>query len=391
MNAGPTTPGQGCPRAAETGRSGAALQISDLHKSFSGKNEKVAALAGVSLEVREGELFTLLGPSGCGKTTTLRCVAGFEHPSSGTISFRGEDFTTVPPFRRNIGMVFQSYALFPHLSIHENIAYGLRVRRVPRAAVSEKVRAILQLVGLEGAGNRKPGELSGGQQQRVALARALVYDPRLLLLDEPLSNLDAKLRVYMREEIRRIQQQAGVTTIYVTHDQEEALSISDRLAVMHAGTVSQVGTPDEIYQDPASIRVADFIGQANFLTCRVSRTGSSVTLRFPSGDEITAHDAPRLGGYDRAEGVLFVRPEHARILAPGSTGAVRGRVLVVLYLGSEVRYFLEVPGSPAGRQFQVDADRRITGVKEGDAVSLSFEWDGARLFPADQLDQLATV
>ena len=188
-------------------------------------------------------------------------------------------------------MVFQSYALFPHLSIHENVAYGLRVRRVPRGEIAEKVRAILELVGLEGAGNRKPGELSGGQQQRVALARALVYDPRLLLLDEPLSNLDAKLRVYMREEIRRIQQQAGVTTIYVTHDQEEALSISDRIAVMHAGQVSQVGTPDEIYQEPASVRVADFIGQANFLPCRVSRAGSSVTLRFSSGDEIASHDA----------------------------------------------------------------------------------------------------
>jgi ABC-type Fe3+/spermidine/putrescine transport system ATPase subunit len=369
-----------------------ALNIRDLHKSFSGKNEKVTALAGVSLEVREGELFTLLGPSGCGKTTTLRCVAGFEQPTAGSISFRGDDFTAVPPFRRNIGMVFQSYALFPHLSIHENVAYGLRVRRVPRSAIGEKVRAILQLVGLEGAGNRKPGELSGGQQQRVALARALVYDPRLLLLDEPLSNLDAKLRIYMREEIRRIQQQAGVTTIYVTHDQEEALSISDRLAVMHAGKVSQVGSPDEIYQEPASIRVADFIGQANFLPCRISRAGPSVNLRFASGDEITAHDAPpNLRGFNRADGVLFVRPEHARILAPGSAGAVHGRVLAVLYLGSEVRYFLEVPGSPAGRQFQVDANRRIPGVKEGDAVSLSFEWDGARLFPADQLDQLAAV
>jgi ABC-type Fe3+/spermidine/putrescine transport system ATPase subunit len=370
----------------------AALQIRDLHKSFFGKHEKVAALAGVSLEVREGELFTLLGPSGCGKTTTLRCVAGFERPKSGSISFHGEDFTAVPSFRRNIGMVFQSYALFPHLSIHENIAYGLRVRRVPRAAIAEKVRAILQLVGLETAGNRKPGELSGGQQQRVALARALVYDPRLLLLDEPLSNLDAKLRVYMREEIRRIQQQAGVTTLYVTHDQEEALSISDRIADMHAGKVSQVGTPDEIYQEPASVRVADFIGQANFLPCRVCRSGPAVTLRFPSGDEVTAESAPpSMGGFAHAEGLLFVRPEHARILPSGSAGAVRGRIQAILYLGSEVRYFLEVPGSPAGRQFQVDADRRIAGVKEGDPVSVSFAWDGARLFPADQLDQLATV
>jgi len=368
------------------------LKILDLAKTFTAKDGKVAALAGVSLEVREGELFTLLGPSGCGKTTTLRCVAGFEQPTAGSISFRGEDFTAVPPFRRNIGMVFQSYALFPHLSIHENVAYGLRVRRVPRAAVAEKVRAILQLVGLEAAGNRKPGELSGGQQQRVALARALVYDPRLLLLDEPLSNLDAKLRVYMREEIRRIQQQAGVTTLYVTHDQEEALSISDRIAVMHAGRVSQVGTPDEIYQEPASVRVADFIGQANFLPCRVSRDESSVTLRFTSGDEVTSREAPpSVRDFAHPDGVLFVRPEHARILPPGSAGAVRGRVLAVLYLGSEVRYFLEVPGSPAGRQFQVDADRRIAGVREGDAVSVSIAWDGARLFPADQLDQFATV
>jgi iron(III) transport system ATP-binding protein len=319
-------------------------------------------------------------------------VAGFEQPTAGSISFRGEDFTAVPPFRRNIGMVFQSYALFPHLSITENVAYGLRVRRVPHAEIRKKVHSILQLVGLEGAGHRKPGELSGGQQQRVALARALVYDPRLLLLDEPLSNLDAKLRVYMREEIRRIQQQAGVTTLYVTHDQEEALSISDRLAVMHAGTVSQVGTPDEIYQEPANVRVADFIGQANFLTCRVSREGPSVTMRFPSGDGITARDAPpKLRGFDGGDAVLFVRPEHARILPPGSADTVRGRVLAILYLGSEVRYFLEVPGSPAGRQFQVDADRRITGVKEGDAVAVSFAWDGSRLFPAGQLDQLATV
>jgi ABC-type Fe3+/spermidine/putrescine transport system ATPase subunit len=369
----------------------AALQIRDLAKTFAAKDGNVAALAGVSLEVREGELFTLLGPSGCGKTTTLRCVAGFEQPTAGSISFRGEDFTTLPPFRRNIGMVFQSYALFPHLSITENVAYGLRVRHVPRGAIAEKVRAILQLVGLEGAGNRKPGELSGGQQQRVALARALVYEPRLLLLDEPLSNLDAKLRVYMREEIRRIQQQARVTTLYVTHDQEEALSISDRIAVMHAGAVSQIGTPDEIYQEPASVRVADFIGQANFLPCRVSRTGSSVSLRFASGDEVSAHDAPRLAGFDHAEGVLFVRPEHARLIPAGSPAAVRGRVLAILYLGSEVRYFLEVPGSPAGRQFQLDADRRMPGVKEGDAVSVGFAWDSARLFPADQIDQLATV
>jgi len=383
-----------------------ALSIQELHKTYRGKEERVTALAGVSLEVREGELFTLLGPSGCGKTTTLRCIAGFEKPTGGRIVFQGQDFTAVPPFRRGIGMVFQSYALFPHLTVFENVAYGLKVRRNPHEEIHRKVVEILSLVGLENTARRKPSELSGGQQQRIALARALIYDPKLLLLDEPLSNLDAKLRIYMREEIRRIQQQAGVTAIYVTHDQEEALSISDRIAVMHAGKVSQIGTPDEIYENPNCVRVADFIGQANFLFCRVLRQAESTRLRFPSAEEMPLPADSRLWesflGEPDGEAILFVRPEHLRIHPPvegqeplgqeplglGPLG-LRGRVRTILYLGTQVRYFLELFSESSPKEILVDEKRRIPSVREGSTVTVGFQWDGARLFPMPQRDQLA--
>jgi iron(III) transport system ATP-binding protein len=366
-----------------------ALSIRDLTKVFRAKEEKVTALAGVSLEVREGELFTLLGPSGCGKTTTLRCIAGFEKPTAGAIDFKGQDFVSMPPYRRNIGMVFQSYALFPHLSVYENVAYGLKVRKVPRAEVRKRVREILALVGLEGADERKPGAMSGGQQQRVALARALVYDPKLLLLDEPLSNLDAKLRVYMREEIRRIQQKAGVTAIYVTHDQEEALSISDRVAVMHAGEVSQIGTPDEVFDDPANVRVADFIGQANFLPCRVRREPGGVRLAFPSGEELVAAGMPKLDSFAGEEGILFVRPRHLSVRPRSATGGGLAAVVKsVLYLGSHVRYYLEPSGGNALREVLVDEERRVAGAEVGAEVTLVVAWEGARLFPPEQRAEL---
>jgi ABC-type Fe3+/spermidine/putrescine transport system ATPase subunit len=371
-----------------------ALSITDLHKSFPGKDDKVTALAGVSLEVREGELFTLLGPSGCGKTTTLRCIAGFEKPTSGRILFQGQDFTAVPPFRRGIGMVFQSYALFPHLTIFENVAYGLKVRRRSREEIGSRVHEILKLVGLESTARRKPGELSGGQQQRVALARALIYDPKLLLLDEPLSNLDAKLRIYMREEIRRIQQQAGVTTIYVTHDQEEALSISDRIAVMHAGLVSQVGSPDEIYENPGSVRVADFIGQANFLACRLSHQEGVPVLRFAPTEELPLPEGLPLERYPEGEAILFARPEHLRIRTPleghgGEPPGLSGRVRTILYLGTQVRYFLELASGASAKDVLVDERRRIPGVREGSEVAVVFRWESTRLFPAEQGGQLA--
>jgi iron(III) transport system ATP-binding protein len=368
------------------------LSIRNLSKIFRGKHDQVQALDDVSLDIREGELFTLLGPSGCGKTTTLRCVAGFEKPSSGTIDFLGQDFTSTPPFRRNIGMVFQSYALFPHLSIFENVAYGLRIRKLSRKEIVDRVNRIITMVGLEATQNRKPSELSGGQQQRIALARALVYDPQLLLLDEPLSNLDAKLRVYMREEIRRIQQQAKVTTIYVTHDQEEALSISDRIAVMHAGKVSQVGSPDEIYENPGSIRVADFIGQANFLDCEVQQNANPI-LEFRSGERITlTNSSVNIRNYQDREGILFVRPEQMEISAdPDYPNSLRGEVKVILYLGSVVRYYIEIFQNQEPQEILVDQDRRVQGVGVGDPVAVLVLGQEAKLFPTEQRQQLEKV
>jgi iron(III) transport system ATP-binding protein len=368
------------------------LSIKNISKIFAGKHDQVQALDDVSLDIREGELFTLLGPSGCGKTTTLRCVAGFEKPSSGTIDFLGQNFTSIPPFRRNIGMVFQSYALFPHLSIFENVAYGLRIRKLSKREIEDRVNRIIALVGLEATQKRKPSELSGGQQQRIALARALVYDPQLLLLDEPLSNLDAKLRVYMREEIRRIQQQAKVTTIYVTHDQEEALSISDRIAVMHAGKVSQVGSPDEVYENPDSIRVADFIGQANFLDCKVRQEVVPV-LTFRTGEQITlTNSSINIRNYQDQGGILFVRPEQMEISAdPDHPNSLKGEVKVILYLGSVVRYYIEIFQNQEPLEILVDQDRRVQGVGVGDPVSVLIHGQEAKLFPTEQRQQLEKV
>jgi spermidine/putrescine ABC transporter ATP-binding subunit len=362
------------------------LSIQNLSKVFQGKTDNVLAIDDVSFTVSEGDLFTLLGPSGCGKTTTLRCIAGFEKPTRGKIQFLGKDYTTIPPFRRNIGMVFQSYALFPHMSIFDNVAYGLKMRKTPRREMEERVNHIIQLVGLDETQKRKPSELSGGQQQRIALARALVYDPQLLLLDEPLSNLDAKLRVFMREEIRRIQQEAKVTTLYVTHDQEEALSISDQIAVMSAGKVDQIGSPDEIYENPKTIHVADFIGQANFLPCKVGKgNNQSIILTFPSHEKISiGPNSPYFSNFAHSEGLLFIRPERLNISSEATkNNALRGIVKRVLYLGSQVRYFIDIFQKTTCQEVLVDKNRRLKGVNKGDEVSLNFHEDDIDLFPQD--------
>jgi spermidine/putrescine ABC transporter ATP-binding subunit len=362
------------------------LSIQNLSKVFQGKTENVLAVDDVSIDVSEGDLFTLLGPSGCGKTTTLRCIAGFEKPTQGKIQFLGRDYTTIPPFRRNIGMVFQSYALFPHMSIFDNVAYGLKMRKTPRREIEERVNRIIKLVGLDETQKRKPSELSGGQQQRIALARALVYEPQLLLLDEPLSNLDAKLRVFMREEIRRIQQKAKVTTIYVTHDQEEALSISDQIAVMSAGKVDQIGSPDEIYENPKTIHVADFIGQANFLPCTIDKNDNeSIVLMFPSHEKILLGlNSQNFLNFGRPDGLLFIRPERLDVSPEaGKINSLRGMVKRVLYLGSQVRYFIDIFQKTSPQEVLVDKNRRIKDVKKGDEVSLTFHEDDIGLFPQD--------
>jgi iron(III) transport system ATP-binding protein len=300
-------------------------------------------LRNVSVAVEPREFFALLGPSGSGKSTLLRLVAGFLQPQSGTIRVGGQDITRVPPWERDIGMVFQNYALWPHMTVRQNVAFGLEERRLPRATVAEKVAAALDLVGLKDFGSRRPGQLSGGQQQRVALARTIAIEPKVLLLDEPLSNLDAKLRVHMRAELLALQRKLGVTTIFVTHDQEEALSISDRVAVLDAGVIQQVGSPMELYDRPENRFIANFVGTINLLTGTLEQTGEHAVFRSPVVGEVA------LGKTAAAAGPVEIamRPHALKLAAPGSpveSGRtwVSGTVMEREFLGEFVRYTVRV-------------------------------------------------
>ena len=316
------------------------LTISAVNKSF-GANTVVKDF---HLSMRDGEFISLLGPSGCGKTTVLRMVAGFEVPSAGTIAIDGQDVTALRPNQRAIGMMFQSYALFPNLTVAGNVAFGLKVAGMPRADVTRRVDEMLAMVGLAGFGGRYPFQLSGGQQQRVALARAIAPRPKVLLLDEPLSALDAKIRVSLRGEIRAIQRELGITTLFVTHDQEEAMAMSDRVVVMTGGRADQVGTPDEIYNQPATRFVAEFIGALNLLPGR---------LHNPATGEIaTAAGAVALGRPIRqpagAEVSLAIRPEMLRLLAPGEAEGVTfaGRLIARDFLGAIIRLKVQIADGP---------------------------------------------
>jgi ABC-type Fe3+/spermidine/putrescine transport system ATPase subunit len=294
------------------------------------------------LTVADGELFTLLGPSGCGKTTLLRLLAGFVQPDAGEIRFGDRLVNGLPPYARNIGMVFQNYALWPHMTVAENVSYGLRIRKLPAAALRARLDEGLRKVNLTGLESRYPGQLSGGQQQRVALARALVLEPDILLLDEPLSNLDAKIRVQVRAEIRLLQQALRITTVYVTHDQEEALSLSDRVAVMKDGRILQVGPPKELYERPRTRFVADFVGTNNLVTGEVlERRDRDLLVRTAIGD---LHAIPN--GAVAGRCVLAIRPENVALGTAGTGGAtednmVEGRVALLSYLGNTLRYDLE--------------------------------------------------
>ncbi len=297
------------------------------------------AVDGVSLEVPEGTFMTLLGPSGCGKTTTLRMIAGFYAPDRGEVRLRDRVINDVPAHRRNTAMVFQEYALFPHMTVAENVGYGLRMRRTPRPEMRRRVDQALDLVGLSGQEQKFPHQLSGGQQQRVALARALIVEPEVLLLDEPLSNLDAKLRVRVRSEIRQLQERLGKTTLYVTHDQEEALAISDQIGVMHNGRLLQVGTPAEIYFYPANRFVADFVGLANFIEGEV-RDAHHVRV---AGLEVTVTRPIAT----RGRVTLVVRPEMIHLVPgpPTSAAALPGRIRTTAFLGSLTRYWVAADGA----------------------------------------------
>jgi iron(III) transport system ATP-binding protein len=337
------------------------LRLVRLRKEFGGHRDEpvVVAVDDVDLEVEKGQLVTLLGPSGCGKTTLLRMIAGFEEPTRGEVWFGERRVDKLAPNARDTAMVFQSYAIFPHLNVYENVAFGLRMQRMKAKALRERVGRVLELVGLTPMAERAPSALSGGQQQRVALARCIVMEPRLLLFDEPLSNLDAKLREQMRIEIRDLQQRLGITSVYVTHDQIEAMSMSDQVVVMNAGRVEQVGPPEEIYARPRSRFVADFIGKANFVEGRVvdehtvqvaeARLPLSGVTSLPPGSAVT----------------LVARPEATRLepAAPDAHGAtpdggVHGTVTRAMFLGSHAEYMVDVDGAGP---LQVDASNPAHG------------------------------
>jgi len=317
------------------------IRLSGISKRFG----DVRAVDDISLEIRSGEFFSLLGPSGCGKTTTLRMIGGFELPTAGRIELRGVDVTMAAPDKRPINMVFQSYALFPHLNVHDNIAFGLRRHKVKETEVKPRVAEALELVHLGEYGRRKPNELSGGQQQRVALARALVNRPQVLLLDEPLGALDLKLRKSLQLELKRIQTEVGITFVYVTHDQEEALTMSDRIAVMHQGKVEQLGLPEELYDHPSTRFVADFMGSTNLLMGRVeSIDGSIASLRLAGGDASRVALADPATAGDALE--ISIRPESVSIAEPGAggPGSIEGRIEQSAYLGSSVQYQVRTQG-----------------------------------------------
>jgi len=356
------------------------VRLEDVTKTFG----EVVAVDQMNLQMNDGEFFTLLGPSGCGKTTALRIVAGFYKPDCGTVYFDSEVVNDVPPFKRNTGMVFQTYALWPHMNIFENVAYGLTIRKVPKNEIRKRVAEALQLVGLEGLERRLPSELSGGQQQRVALARALVIEPKVLLLDEPLSNLDAKLRVQTRVEITRLQKKLGITTIYVTHDQEEALCISDSIAVMNKGQVQQVGSPRVIYEKPENQFVADFIGVANFLKGILVKLDKESKMAIVETEGGTRFEVMQDADIPKGANVLVsFRPEALEIGDSTkdvlSKNQIDGKVKLASYLGDMVRYEVEA----MNRTFRVDVHNPM-GKKlfsDGETVRLSFPPSSGRILP----------
>ena len=313
---------------------GDAIQAVGLSKRFGDGSRTVTALDRVSVAIRENEFFTLLGPSGCGKTTLLRLIAGFEQPTEGELLLHGQHIERLAPFQRPVNTVFQSYALFPHLTVARNIAFAPEMQGRGRAEIQAEVERMLALVRLEGYGGRLPRELSGGQQQRVALARALAGRPKVLLLDEPLSALDLKLRREMQLELKRLQHETGITFVFVTHDQEEALTMSDRIAVMSLGRILQIGSPTEIYERPTSRFVADFIGETNFIAAHCTESiGGKATFRLASGDEVAGAAVPGLGV--GGEVTLAIRPERLELARPGSPGGIPATLTHLLYVGND--------------------------------------------------------
>ncbi|MDH0334767.1 ABC transporter ATP-binding protein [Metapseudomonas otitidis] len=346
-----------------------AISIDRVCMEFGDPGHGVRALDEVSLEIRPNEFFTLLGPSGCGKTTLLRLIAGFEQPTSGAIRLYGQEMQDLPPFRRPVNTVFQSYALFPHMTVAQNIAFGLEMQGRPRAEIDATVQRMLQLVKLPDVGKRRADQLSGGQQQRIALARALASQPKVLLLDESLSALDMKLRKEMQIELKRLQHETGITFIFVTHDQEEALTMSDRIAVMSKGQVLQVGSPTEIYEAPVDRTVADFIGETNFLDAEASESG------------LLLGDGQRLGlaqGERRGPVTLAIRPERVELDAAGN---LEGEVETVVYVGTDTLYLLRVAGQSGFRVRRQNRDGAGDALATGTRVRVQVPPTAIRVLP----------
>jgi putative spermidine/putrescine transport system ATP-binding protein len=340
------------------------LELNGVQKRFTG----FTAVQDFNLKAEQGEFVSFLGPSGCGKTTTLRMIAGFEHPTAGSISIGGTDITNRPANKRNVGMVFQSYALFPNMTVADNIGFGLKVRKRPKDAIRKRVDELLKLINLPERGGRYPYQLSGGQQQRVALARALAIEPQVLLLDEPLSALDAKIRVALRKEIRSIQRQLGITTVYVTHDQEEALSLSDRVVVMSEGRIEQLGTPSEIYNFPATPFVASFVGTLNLLNAKVvDQAGGGIEIE---GQRVRASKAiPAAAG---ATVSVALRPESIELGDGGGANHLRGPLQDISFLGSIVRMRMGLGTSATSISLDTFNDPNLALPPVGEQVTVSF-------------------
>jgi len=347
------------------------LELQHLHKKFG----DFTAIEEIDVALEPGEFLSLLGPSGCGKTTALRIVAGFERPTSGRVVVEGKDLTHVAPNHRDMGMVFQAYSLFPNMNAQDNVEFGLRVRRKPPGDRKRKVAELIELVGLSAAAKRYPHQLSGGMQQRVALARALAIEPRVLLLDEPLSALDALVRVQLREEIRRLQTQLGITTLYVTHDQEEALSISDRVAVLTQGRIEQIGAPAEIYNEPKTPFVAEFIGTMNRLEATVTDDGE---VDF-QGTRLRVDNARGLSSGERV--LVLVRPETLAVEQSGNGGGLGGKVVAHIFLGATTRVKVDA----AGQELSADIpSTRAAALPVGARVSATFPADSARVLALEE-------
>jgi len=358
-----------------------AVELRNVSKRFPGPSgEIVNAVRNVTMQIRDGEFFSMLGPSGCGKTTSLRMIAGFELPTEGEVFIHGKAIGLTPPFQRPVNTVFQNYALFPHMTIGENVAFGLQMKGVPKSEIGPRVKQALEMVRLPGYEKRRARQLSGGQQQRVALARALVNRPEVLLLDEPLGALDLKLRKEMQLELKKLQREVGITFIYVTHDQEEALTMSDRIAVMSGGVALQIGDANDIYEHPNCRFVADFIGETSFLGGTVkAQSGRSVTVELPGGLTVRAESQQAV--HTGAEVSVAVRPEKMHINhAVEAANKFDGRVVSVVYIGTDTHYGVQLMG---GHHMRVREQNNTPGSRpvaaEGDLVTVSFAAEAARV------------